>query len=426
MMSKFCLVLVRTLLVLAVCPLGRVAAAQDVCSPPYEAALQSLQQVATRGLRTSLTNKVESAWKQSLIGGRGNINAASQKLNAALRELQGQPGTKALPPDDRAKLVDLIAAFRTCVQTRPPSQTATLSVHTFAVSDVAPGNKGAAAGAGVVIFVDDVEVGVTDGSGVATVQVPARQITVTARLYPSSEGRAQLSLLAGQVASIDIVLDDGKELAAAADLELVEAPSDVLERAFSTFTLRFVDPQDATVPLTDLDSVLISDTFGGPQQNITQLFSRQADGSIRATNSDALRTLLLARSGAIQLNVHGEADQNRQYDGTSVFFVGSFRVVGQLVAPPSFPGLALGGIIVRASILNTSLIFTAVSDASGSFEFPLLPPGNLEFKGETLQVSKYYYGQGIFVINGSKRLTVNMLNTADLVAGVTPFTVTPF
>jgi hypothetical protein len=351
------------------------------------------------------------------------MNAASRMLNATLRQLQGMPGTRVLLPAERAQLVALVTAFRACVQGAPPSPVAMLTVNTFEISAVAP--DGGPAGAGVVILVDDVEVGTTDSSGVATIQVPAREISVMARLHPSSQGEAQLSLTAGQVASVDIVLEDGKELVADADLQLVEAPSDVVDRAFATFTLRFVDPQDAIVQLTYLDSVFISDIFGGPAQDITASFSLQADGSVHAMNPAGLRALLLARSGGIQLDVHGENAANTQYGGTIVFYVGSVRVVGQLVAPPSFPGLVLGGITVRAAILNTPLIFTAVSDASGSFEFSLLPTGNVDFTSETLQRSKYYYGQGTFVLEGNRRLTVNMLHTADLVAGVEGFTVIP-
>jgi hypothetical protein len=65
---------------------------------------------------------------------------------------------------------------------------------------------------------------------------------------------------------------------------------------------------------------------------------------LRHADPDGLRALLLTRSGGIQLNVHGEDAANRQFDGTIVFYISSFRVVGQLVAPPSFPGLVLGGI----------------------------------------------------------------------------------
>jgi hypothetical protein len=83
------------------------------------------------------------------------------------------------------------------------------------------------------------------------------------------------------------------------------------------------------------------------------------------------------------------------------------------------------GINLTATILNTDLVFSAVSDASGVFEFPLLPAGNLEFSSESLQSGKYYYGQGILVINGDKSLRVNMLYTDDLIAGVPEFTSSP-
>ena len=112
---------------------------------------------------------------------------------------------------------------------------ATLSVHTFLSSDVAPDGRGEAAGAGVSIRVGGVELGLTAADGVA--EVPTGPMTVEARRYPSSAGEAEVNLSAGQSGSVDIVLDEGKELAEDTRLWLLQATDGVLDRNFTGFTV---------------------------------------------------------------------------------------------------------------------------------------------------------------------------------------------
>jgi hypothetical protein len=84
------------LLILSACPLvtAGTALAQDICSPSYEAASQSVQQVATRGLRTSLIRKVDSAWKQSRLGYSSCFHSfvrSRPKQTAKLEERSSKP-----------------------------------------------------------------------------------------------------------------------------------------------------------------------------------------------------------------------------------------------------------------------------------------------------------------------------------------------
>jgi hypothetical protein len=406
-------------LLLLTAALAVSARAQLPCQPSYEAAVAAIDGARIKqGDKQKLLSKVTNAWRAYASAKKNGAEQAARQLDVALRQLDSPP-TKTIAPGVRADLRRAIRAFRDCISGAPQVEPATLTVRAFLPSDAATDGRGDPAGAGVIIRSAGVEYGATGEDGTATVQVPAGTHNVEARLYPSNAGEAEVTLAPGEVRAVDIVLDEGKELTESTTLVLDEAPDGVLGRNFTTFRLRFLDGE-TTVPLTEFDEVAL-DPHGAAPVFVEGMFALQADGSIAATNVAALRNLLLQRPGAIELRVHGTDARGRTHDRTVKFYLSRFRVRGTLIAPPSFTGLNTSGVVVTGTILNTDLVFTAVSDAAGVFEFPLLPTGNLEFRSETLQNGKYYYGQGILVLGRDTSLRVNMLYTDDLLAGVPEF-----
>jgi len=397
--------------------------AQLPCQSSYEAVITAIDSAQIKqGDKQKLVSKADNGWRMYMPAKKNSSQQALQQLDVALQQLDSS-ATKSIAPSIRETLRRAIQGFRDCMSGRLEVETATLTVRVFLPSDAAADGRGDAAGAGVIIKSAGVEYATTGAEGIATMQVPAGTHTIEARLYPSNAGEAEITLAAGETRTIDLILDEGKELTEATTLALDELQDGMLNRNFTSFTLRFLDGE-ATVALHGFEDVTL-DPFSAAPISVESLFALQPDGSLMATNLSALRSFLLQRSGAIELRAHGTDGRGRIHDRTLKFYLSRVRVRGALIAPPSFPGLRTVGVNVTATILNTDLVFNAVSDASGIFELPLLPSGNLEFRSESLQNGKYYYGQGILVLNGDKSLRVNMLYTDDLIAGVPEFSASP-
>jgi len=395
------------------------------CKSNYESVLSAIDNAAIGvGNQTKLRSHVNNAWRKSISGKKQGLDNALKDLDQALKLLASN-ATSHVPPQTRASLTAAIQSMRACLAGSNPSETATLQVRTFLPSDVSPDGIGGPAPAGVIIFIDDVEFGITNASGEITLQVPARTLQVEARLYPSNSGETEVTLAPNETKQVDIILQEGKELSENATLKVDQLVDGILDRNFTALTLRFIKDDGSTVVLKQLDLVAVVSVAGGASQFATGMFTLQPDGTLTLNNVAGFRTLLLSQPGKILLNAHGEDANGRVYDQTAEFFISAFKVVGHLSAPPSNPALNTSGITVTGTILNTALVFNVVSDASGNFEFPLLPTGNLEIFSETLQNGSFYYGQGVLVLNGNKSVNLNMLATVDLVNGVPPFTVTP-
>jgi hypothetical protein len=387
------------------------------CGPEYLATIAAIEkEQLAQGVDRKLTTKIENAWRLYQSGDDVHQGVAVQDLDTALQLLDSQ-ATQQISPEVKERIRQPISALRNCFLGVPPINLATLTVRTFFADELTGDEPGAAAGAGVLIRVDGAELGVTGADGTVTLQVPTGPIAVEARLYPSHLGQAEVDLLAGTSATIDLILEDGKELAEDTRLVLTEAPNGVLDRAFTSFRLRFLDG-DAPVPLTRVWEIELLHPDGDNPVTLNALFALQADGSVGAIDVQALRNLLFTRVGALEIRIVGEDERGRTHANVVRFYLSRFRVVGHLLPPPSAPGLATGGIFITAAILNTDLVFHAVSDAAGNFEFPLLPQGNLEFSAQTVQDGRYYYGQGVAVLNRDLSLSVNMLHTDDLINGV--------
>jgi hypothetical protein len=297
-----------------------------------------------------------------------------------------------------------------------------VTLRTFEFSDSAAGGKGPAAGGGAVISLDGKTLGTTGPDGSVTVMVPVGSKTIDVLRYPSSSATVKLNVIGGSAQQVDVVLQDGKDLAFDAELKIDQIVNGVLSSSFSALMLRFTNSQGA-VSIASVDQIELLRADGSTPKSIATMFTLSGNGTLSATDITGLRSALNLEGAPIQLHVHGEDALGRPLDGVNTFYLGRFQITGRLAPPPSNVSLNTSGILVTAKVLNTPIVYYVVSDASGNFSIASVPTGNIEFACETLQNGKYYYGKGVAVLSSNISITLNMLNSVDLANGVLQFTV---
>jgi hypothetical protein len=400
-------------LVVAALLFAAVLHADAPCSGAYEKAKASIVDARLgRGLEMKLLTKVDNAWRVFRSGKKNAQKNAADDLDNALNLLD-KNSTKQIPPEIRAAVQQAIAAFKQCIEGGTVT-TATLTVRVTR-HDIETG--GTALVAGAIVRVNGEEVATTSSAGTATVDVPAGHTDLLAIVYPMEGATASVDLAAGTATTVDLPLTDREEHENTS-LVLAEAPDGALPSTFNSFTLRFVDPTGASVPMRSIEEIQLRNIGGTGSTYWPQLFGVAADGSIQATNVTAWRSALNAQGGKLELAASAIDTRGRVHWGTFTFYLARFTMAGQLAAPPSNPTLNLGGIYVFASVLNTDLVFRTVSNADGSFSLPLLPGGNIEIDANTIAGGQNYYGDAVVTLNGNLRVIVNMLHTTDKINGV--------
>ena len=304
-----------------------------------------------------------------------------------------------------------------------PGQTAQLDVRAmFAAGYLGP--QPTPVGPGFRVLVNGVARGITDASGRLLVTVPAGPAEVAVQ-RPPNEGGSQLvaAAAAGSTVPVTVSIDDGKEIAADARLQLDALQQGVLSRQASSIALRFVDAREQAIKLKALYDVDLIDVSG----NITPLsglFSLRPDGSISAAPT-AFYQALAGKLGRLSLQVSGEDANGTVYTGTRNFHLADYRVRVQLAAPPSNPALPLAGIRLAATILNTDLRFQAESDANGLVVLPDLPRGNLSLSSSATDHGIVHLGQGTAPLSGNSLVTLTLRAPADILANVPSISVKP-
>ncbi|MDW8265060.1 MAG: hypothetical protein RMJ52_06965 [Gemmataceae bacterium] len=170
--------------------------------------------------------------------------------------------------------------------------------------------------------------------------------------------------------------------------------------------LRFIQDEKAVV--TDLVELIeLQDPAGGPPKDITALFTKRSDGSLAANTSSFIASI--GNLNGKKLIFAQVLDKNGvPHLGELSFYVARHIVKGKLTAPPSNPTLALGGIPIEISMLNTDIVFQTESAADGTFTLPFLPSGILLIKAATTSAGVFYSGQGTVSISGNIRVELKM------------------
>jgi hypothetical protein len=304
-----------------------------------------------------------------------------------------------------------------------PGQTAQLDVRAvFAAGYLGP--QPAPVGPGFRVLVNGVARGITDAGGRLLVTVQAGPVEVAVQRPPNEGGSQPVpAVAAGSTVAVTVNIDDGKEIAADARLQLDAVQQGVLPRQASSIALRFVDAREQPVRLSVLHSVDLIDVSGNLTP-LTSLFSLRPDGGVTATPA-AFYQALAGKLGRLSLQVSGEDANGTVYTGTRDFHLADYRVRLQLAAPPSNPALPLAGIRLTATILNTDLRFQAESDANGLLVLPDLPRGNLSLSGSVTANGIVHVGQGTVPLSGNSLVTLTLRAPADVLANVPSISVKP-
>src|SRR5262245_35993857 len=259
---------------------GSTSAITSGCSSSYESTLSAINSAQIgQGLKSKLLAHVNNAWRTYNSGKKNSIKIALQQLDVAIRQIDS-PSNRAVPPETKNLLRSTIHSLSDCIEGSSPIETATLTVRVFLPSDTAANGILGPAPAGAIINVDEIEFGLTGSNGTATIQVPARTILVEVRLYPSAMGQATVTLTPNETKVVDITLEDGKEIAENSTLAIDQLKDSILDRTFTSLTLRFVKDDQSTVAIKQLDLVALVDPQGGASVYVTQMFTLQQDGTL--------------------------------------------------------------------------------------------------------------------------------------------------
>src|SRR5919106_618713 len=213
------------------------------------------------------------------------------------------------------------------------------------------------AGAGVLIFIDGVEVGATGLAGTLTVKLTAnREYRVRALSVGLAGGTATIFLKPSDTGTqaLEIIMK-GEGAAEDAKLVVEGVAGGVLDAGFSALALRFENAGGGIAPLAFFDDLFLRSPVDEDFKiEVTRFFNLAADGRLLLADLPAFRSALLSLPpGRVTIEAYGQNARGFVYRGTAGFFVGRFRLSGVLQAPPSNPGLAVGGLTIEARFLRS-------------------------------------------------------------------------
>ena len=332
------------------------------------------------------------------------------------------PGKSATVPVRFVNLGKTVTAATFSVQAErlDPDATARLEI----VARMNAENGGNTVGSGFAVKLDGVTRATTDAQGRARVVTPLGVSEITVSSPPNYYGAAQvIGLTAGETRNVDVELGDSGEFGAESMLRMDRLQHLMLPRNIPLVVLRFF--QYEKIVASDLvELVELRDPAGGPPMDITGLFTIRSDGSL-AANSTAFFAAIGNLNGKKLLFAQVLDKQGVPHLREIQFYVSQRTVLGKVSAPPSNPGLPLGGIPIQVSVLNTDIAFETESAVDGTFPLPLLPSGILLIKAETTSGGIYYTGRGTAVISGNVRVDLKMRGPTDVTNNVPPITTSP-
>lgn len=301
-----------------------------------------------------------------------------------------------------------------------PATTGHVTVHVYNLDDRKSDKVGKPAGSGVFVKVDGSVAGLTNSKGVLEIDLPPGQHRVEAVVPSKSMGWADITLGDGQSTTLELVLDDGKDVVEPTTLEAAEIPNGVLPYSFQTLSMRFVN-EGETVKLKTLEAVDLTDASGTPFVRMGTLFRVTENGGIKATKPNKIRNYVLngLAAGASGIRVVGVDADGFTHENTIAYRLGILDLDVALKAPPSLPSLDLAGLPLSIEVLGTDTVYQVVTDQAGTLTLKDVPMGVLAFRGVTEAGGVFYYASGIADdIWGSIAVTLTMRSVTDIKAGV--------
>ncbi len=266
--------------------------------------------------------------------------------------------------------------------------------------------------------VDGYARGVTDAQGEATLLVPlsARQVSVSRP--PNAAGNALLEDLApGAQPSVDVQVANEGEVYGNARLVMRQRRGLLLARGLPSIDLAF-QRNGQLLRMAAIDEVSLVDVleYTRDAQPLAQLL---ADGSLRLAGP-AFYGLVGTQGGRLRLRVVARGTDDVTYLGEAEFYLADYRVRVQLVAPPSAPGVPLGGLRVEGELLNSSLRFAVDTDAQGSADLPNLPRGSVRLRARQLHNGAWLVADASVALEGNVLAKLVLRGAQDVRDGVAP------
>jgi hypothetical protein len=302
-----------------------------------------------------------------------------------------------------------------------PTTTARLDVRAVFNAD----NGGTPVEQGFGVKVNGVLRAFSDGEGKASLVVPiSANANVTVSRSPNYFGSVALGALApSETRAVTVEVSDSGEVGENSFLRVDRLQHLMWPRTAPNLTLRFYENE--TPVMADLvELVELRDPAGGATKDVTTLFNVLADGSIKASTPDFLAALGV-QNGKKLLFAQLLDKSGKTHMGEAVYYVARNLVKGRLVAPPSNPGLPLGGIKLQITVLNTDIAFDSETITDGTFPLPFMPGGSVALKATAMSGSTAYIAQGTAVIPGNVQINLTMRSAADIAANVPPVTTSP-
>jgi len=273
-----------------------------------------------------------------------------------------------------------------------------------------------------LVRIDGAPAGSTDGSGTATVTWPAGPARVEVVLPSLAGGSATATVVAGETTDVRVVLRDGEGVYEPATLTMDELANGGLDTATPSVTLRFRQDGEP-VPVAQVQLVTVA-TAADEERDLTSLFGVDAGGAVLPTNpATVLAALAALQSDQVSLHVEAVDSVGLSYAGTLSFVRGLATVTVVLRPPPSKPDLAVGSIEVATRYGTVDA--TVTTDATGRLVLERVPTGPLGVTASvTVDGSVFTAAADLVVAAGGHTLTVPVRGTADVLAGVAPWTFT--
>ena len=333
-----------------------------------------------------------------------------------------EPGKSATVPVRFVNLGKNVTNATFSVQAEPLEPIAT--AHLQIVARMNAENGGNPVEAGYMVKLDGVTRAMTDAQGRASIITPLDVSEITVSSPPNYYGSALVvELTAGEIRTIEMELGDSGELGAESMLRMDRLQHYMLPINVPLVILRFFQNEKSVA--SDLVEVVeLRDPAGGALKDITGLFTIRRDGSLAANPADFF-TAIGNLSGKKLLFAQVLDKQGISHLQETPFYVSQRTVQGRLSAPPSNPGLPLGGIPIQISVLNTDISFQTESASDGTFPLPQMPSGNLLIQAQTSSGGTNYLAQGTAVVASNVRINIRMRGPVDVTNNVPPIITSP-
>ena len=238
----------------------------------------------------------------------------------------------------------------------------------------------------------------TGADGTVTLSLPAGSYVIECLDPWLQAGTSDLQVEAGALRTLPVVLlDEGCVLAPELQIEgLVGGvlPDDLLQLRIG-FTL-----DGASLPVDDQGRLEVRAVAGGPVRDVSSLFA-------------VLRTF----AGAIELAAFTTDASGHRIEASREFFLGQHRIDGTVQALVSTPAVPVQGLQVTARVMGSSLVLTAVTDATGAFVLPAVPAGQLEFEVQSTYQEAVWTGFGVLSVAGDVQIAITLLGVPEILAG---------